>query len=135
MLPSSARNGRKHIWNITILYVGCQDISWFRQFTGRRGIYIKKIEIEQYPQGHFYYENPNSPNSEIQLKNATSTSVEIENANYVLMQGSENEQIRRLKAYTNLIALDSLEQIASVDTDKCSTMIDEKPYVKKYILK
>lgn len=96
---------------------------------------IKKIEIEQYPQGHFYYENPNSPNSEIQLKNATSTSVEIENANYVLMQGSENEQIRRLKAYTNLIALDLLEQIASIDLNKCSTMIGEKPYVKKYILK
>ena len=51
------------------------------------------------------------------------------------MQGSENEQIRRLKAYTNLIALDLLEQIASIDLNKCSTMIGEKPYVKKYILK
>lgn len=96
---------------------------------------IKKIEVEQYPQGHFYYENPIRPNSEIQLKEATSACVEIENANYVLMQGSENENVRRLKAYTNLIALDSLDQIANIDTDKCVTMIGEKPYVKKYILK
>lgn len=96
---------------------------------------IKKIEVEQYPQGHFYYEDPTRPNSEIQLKEATSACVEIENANYVLMQGSENENVRRLKAYTNLIALDPLEQIASIDTDECSTIIGGKPYVKQYILK
>ncbi len=96
---------------------------------------IKKIEVEQYPQGHFYYEDPTRPNSEIQLKDATSASVEIENANYVLMQGSENENIRRLKAYTNLVALDPLEQIASIDNDSCPIIIGGKPYVKKYILK
>ena len=96
---------------------------------------IKKIEVEQFTQGHFYYEDPTRPNSEIQLREATSACVEIENANYVLMQGSENENVRRLKAYTNLIALNPLEQIASIDTDECSTIIGEKPYVKQYILK
>ncbi len=96
---------------------------------------IKKIEVEQYPQGHFYYEDPTRPNSEIQLKDAISASVEIENANYVLMQGSKNENVKRLKAYTNLIDLDLLKQIASIDTDECSTIIGEKPYVRKYILK
>ena len=96
---------------------------------------VKKIEVEQSPQGHFYYEDPTRPNSEIQLKEAISTSVEIENANYVLMQGSENKNIKRLKAYTNLIDLDSLEQIASIDTGSCSTIVGEKPYIKKYILK
>jgi len=95
---------------------------------------IKKINVEKFPQGHFYYEDPTMPNSEIQLKDAISASVEIENANYVLMQGSENENVRRLKAYTNLIDLESLDRIASIDTDRCSTMVGEKPYVKKYIL-
>ena len=51
------------------------------------------------------------------------------------MQGSENENIRRLKAYTNLVALDPLEQIASIDNDSCPIIIGGKPYVKKYILK
>lgn len=96
---------------------------------------IKKIEVEQFPQGHFYYEDPTRPNSEIQLNEAISACVEIEKANYVLMQGSENENVRRLKAYTNLMDLDPLEQIASIDTDSCSIMIGGKPYVKKYILK
>ncbi len=96
---------------------------------------IKKIEVEQFPQGHFYYEDPTRPNSEIQLKDATSATVEIENASYVLMQGSENENIRRLKAYTNLIDLELLDQIASIDKNKCSIMIGEKPYVKKYTLR
>lgn len=96
---------------------------------------IKEIEIKKFPQGHLYYEDPTSPNYEIQLKDATSASVEIENANYVLMQGSENENVRRLKAYTNLIDLDSLKQIANIDNDECSTMISGKIYVKKYVLK
>lgn len=96
---------------------------------------IKNINIEQFPQGHFYYEDPTRPNLEIQLNNEKSATVEIEDASYVLLQGSENENIRRLKAYTNVIDLDTLAQIANIDTDKCITMIDKKPYVKKYPLK
>lgn len=95
---------------------------------------IRKMEVEQFPQGHFYYDDPTRSNSKIQLREALSAYVEIENANYVLMQGLENENVRSLKAYTDLVDLDLLKQIANIDMDRCSTMICEKPYVKKYIL-
>jgi hypothetical protein len=96
---------------------------------------IKNIKVEQFPQGHFYYEDPTSSKSEIQLKDVTSTSVEIGNANYVLMQGTENANVKRLKAYTNLVDLDLLKQIANIEGDKCVSLNNEKPYVKKYVLK
>lgn len=96
---------------------------------------ISKVEMEQFPQGHFYYEDPTNTNSEIQLKDVVSSSVKIENANYVLMQGLNNDTVIRLKAYTNLINLGLLKQIANIEADECFAMIDEKPYVRKYSLK
>lgn len=124
-------NNPNHFYHLCTGTYHSNEYSWQLITDGT----IKQMDRIKFQQEHFYYENPTRPHSEIQLRNAISATVEIENANYVLMQGLENEHIKKLKAYTNLIDLEKLKQIANIDSNNCETLINEKPYIRKYILK
>lgn len=96
---------------------------------------VKSLQVDRNPNSHLQYESPRKGNFEVCLKNAVSTTVEIENASYVVMQGFENDTVRRLKVYTNILDLDKLKQFRDIDVgDDKVVSGKEKPYVKKYYL-
>lgn len=107
------------------------EVSWELVTDGN----IKEMEINENPSQYIQYDSPIRANTLISLTNSILSKVKIEDASYVLMQGIENDNIKRLKAYTNLIDSNKLRQIGEIYRQECKVMTNEKPFVKKYTLK
>ena len=87
---------------------------------------------------HLIYPNPIYPYNSVQLKNAQSICVELENASYAVQQGLEDGLIQNLEIYTTCLEplkLEQIREIANKKQEEDNFLISEKPYVRKIDLK
>lgn len=95
---------------------------------------IKNIKIQN-NNGNFFFENPEEIENKLLLKNNTIKALYLKNAKYAIIQGFINNEIKKIKVYTELLDKYTLEQIKNLGNTIYKTdenLIDEgKPYVRK----
>ncbi len=86
-----------------------------------------------------YYEDPMYPNSYRKLKNNKVVNVNLKKASFAIKRGLCNEKIHYNIVNSEIIDSKILEEIMNIANtkyeDKDFTITEQKPYVRKLILK
>ena len=95
---------------------------------------IKTIQ-KQNNNGNFYFEKPDDTNMKCLLKNNNIKVIHLKNAQYAIMQGIINDEIKNIKVYTELLDKNKLDKIKTIANTKNiligDTIDEDKPYIKK----
>lgn len=83
--------------------------------------------------------DPTNTNRVIRLSENTIEKIKIENAKYVIIQGMRDESLKNINIFTEIEDLDFLKKIIEISSkvykkDNCP-LIEDKPYVRKLVLK
>ena len=94
---------------------------------------VKNIQMQK-NKGNFFFENPEKNATKILLKNNTIKALYLKNAKYALLQGIINDEIKKVKVYTEILDKYTLEQIKNIGNtvyDEDNLIDEDKPYIRK----